>query len=213
MPSPELSNEVAIPAKPAESAAPAEAAPPPVAAASAPANPDADIAVAILKKESAPSGVLAAASVQDMLGDTKLVGDKPIVVDPMNPKDRGKGSKVREDAGPSGFAVEVVAPVATGEVSPNAEAIAALMEQIRVLREENETLRQTAAAMSQDLRRLLKERRLPSSDRELKESVVELCEENRLLQADRVRLIKEADDRNRALEMAKDAADPKTRAA
>jgi len=130
--------------------------------------------------------VLADKDINEILNDEPVVlGDQPqILGDP---------------AGPAPRVVPVEAVVVHQESAPPHELESRLQE----LNQELSKLKDVNAALAHDVRRLMKERRQPTTDRELRDAVTELQERQKKLLQERAKLKETLDDRDKQIELLK----------
>ena len=151
-----------------------------------------------------PSGTLQSVDLNDILEDPKIIGDVPHVNNPDKPV-TGKW----EGALP-------VAPIEKGSVltaSADVSAeLAAAQTKATAAETELKRLKDVCAAMSLDVRRLMKERRQPTTDRELRDAVTGLEEKLKKVTAEKLRSTTEIAERDKQIETLKAQVDALRRA-
>ncbi len=163
-------------------------------------NPDAEKTSfqadqASLESLMTPTAEAPASEPQDItsiLNDTmQVIGDVPREVDPH--------ASTPEPPAP------VVVTQTTNTIAPATENTVGIVEtRVNVVEEEEYLkLKELVASLSQDVRRLMKERRTPSTDKELRESYTTIEERIKKVNAEKMKLEDEITEKNKLIEILK----------
>lgn len=167
----ELSEEVARIEKASAVSAGAEVG----ASAAQPAVETAPVVEEVAEESIAPAGTIEAVNIDKILTDPTIEGDAPAELS-------AEGGEAEAQLGPMGSEL----PGISAEEA--AEAVQQLVQ-----------LKEITQIMGQDIRRLMKERREPTTDRELRDAYVQLEEKLKLLTVERNRAILELEKSEKAL--------------
>lgn len=198
-----------------EGAAADESAPHP-AEVTAPLHPEEPAAVAA--HEETAKGLLQTEDLGDLLAEPKLVGDAPIVVG----EDSGFASNVLPFGAPEDILAGTSAPtgadgapavdIMTGEPVAPAEGVSEadlsgpaseLAQRLQAALAEIAMLRRTCESMGQDIKRLMKERRTPTTDKELRAVNEQLQESVKQLKLDKGKALEMVGTREKQIELMK----------
>lgn len=147
----------------------------------------------------APHGVLEAQDMKAILDEPQVVGDQPVLVDPHA---KHTDASLKKDKAAATVAQATAAKaVKTGAAgkAANAKDSAAALElaaKLQVAEHDLAKLKEISGAMGQDIRRLMRERRVPSTDRELRDAVGQLDEKLKVANQDRAAAQKMCEDKD-----------------
>jgi hypothetical protein len=140
----------------------------------------------------APSGMIQDVDLNDILEEPDLVGDAPV-------PERALGNvplvspPVSDGEGDSEGEGENAAPATTTVSQENYQKLLEAQKELTHLRE-------VCTAMSADVRRLMKERRQPTTDRELRDAVVQLEEKLKKTSQEKLHLANQIKERDQLVE-------------
>jgi hypothetical protein len=123
---------------------------------------------------------------------SEILADEPVVL--------GDKPQVLGEAPSAAPRVVSVEPVV---VSPSSGPSPELEARMQELNTQLHRLQEVNTALAHDVRRLMKERRQPTTDRELRDAVTELQERLKKLMLDRQKLKDERDERDKQIELLK----------
>jgi len=184
--------------------------------------------VAATSVEVAPQGILEEADLGSILSEPQVIGDSISVVDPNAPKNNTIEVKRLSvlDASSSSSASKLV-PLLQSSVDNSKEKLADKKStnssarplklsssnseasqfdwapKIEMAEKEVEKLKAISTAMAQDIRRLMKERRIPSTDRELRDAVAQLEEKLKRSNQDRSKYQRLCEEKDSMIETLK----------
>jgi hypothetical protein len=183
---PAVSVTVGEEARETQNAAPTEEAPEPVASAEE------------VPQDAAPSGLIEDVDLNRILSsDPTIVGDAPKHADSMAPSPKRAAVPAPEAETFSEPGLRLVSPSGQGEGASPAGG------EEQVSKSELDRLKEVCSAMGNDIRRLMRERREPTTDKELREAKAELEGKLKKLTEERVQLLEQMSEREKQIEVLK----------
>ncbi len=150
-----------------------------------------------------PDGMLDSQDINSILSEeVRVMGDSPGFVDSLAPQTK---SPMSEE--PEGFSESENSPeapvVGIADYGQDAQAVIELQKKLDESNLEMIRLKDLVSAMGQDVKRLMKERRQPTTDKELRDAVTQFQEKVKKLQAEKVKSEEDLADKNRLIETLK----------